>query len=94
MKTPMQILLEKIENGDFLHPRVIGEFIKYNLLDKEKEVIMDAYNNGQQIPPFEYAEKYYEQTFNTKECPFYPTKDTTSATICGACGKEKFEHNL
>ena len=38
MKTPMQILLEKIENGDFIHPKVIGEFIKYNLLEKEKEV--------------------------------------------------------
>jgi len=37
MKTPMQILLEKIENGDFLHPKAIGEFIKYNLLEKEKE---------------------------------------------------------
>ena len=33
----MQILLEKIENGDFLHPKVIGEFIKYNLLEKEKD---------------------------------------------------------
>ena len=32
--------------------------------------------------------------FNTKECPFYPTMNTSSATICGACGKEKFEHNL
>jgi len=32
--------------------------------------------------------------FNTKECSFYPTMNTSSATICGACGKEKFEHNL
>lgn len=32
--------------------------------------------------------------FNTEECTFYPTMNTSSATICGACGKEKFEHNL
>ena len=34
------------------------------------------------------------ETFNTEECTFYPTMNTSSATICGACGKEKFEHNL
>ena len=33
-------------------------------LEKEKEQIIDAYNNGQQIPPFEYAEQYYNQTYN------------------------------
>ena len=37
-----------------------------SLLDKEKEAIMDAYNYGQQIPPFDYAERYYNETFNTK----------------------------
>jgi hypothetical protein len=30
----------------------------------EKKQIIDAYNNGQQIPPFEYAEQYYKETFN------------------------------
>jgi hypothetical protein len=40
MKTPMQLLLEKIENEEFLnHPKVICEFIKYNLLEKEKTII-------------------------------------------------------
>jgi hypothetical protein len=40
MKTPMQFLLEKIENGDFLDkPKLIGEFIKHNLLEKEKEIM-------------------------------------------------------
>jgi hypothetical protein len=39
-------------------------------------------------------EEKYEVKFNTKECTFYPTMNTSSATICGACGKEKFEHNL
>ena len=36
----------------------------------------------------------FEETFNTEECTFYPTMNTSSATICGVCGKEKFEHNL
>ena len=30
----------------------------------EKEQIMNAYNGGQQIPPFEYAEQYYNETYN------------------------------
>ena len=29
----------------------------------EKEQIIDAYNNGQQIPPFDWAEKYYNETY-------------------------------
>ena len=32
--------------------------------EMEKQQIIDAYNNGQQIPPFEYAEQYYKETFN------------------------------
>jgi hypothetical protein len=32
----------------------------------EKQHIIDAFNNGQQIPPFEYAEQYYKETFKTK----------------------------
>ena len=31
--------------------------------DMEKEQIIDAYNYGQQIPPFEYADKYYNETY-------------------------------
>jgi hypothetical protein len=32
-------------------------------LQMEKEQIKDAYNHGQQIPPFEYAEQYYNETY-------------------------------
>lgn len=32
----------------------------------EKEQIIGAYNNGQQIPPFEYAEQYYNETFKSE----------------------------
>jgi hypothetical protein len=35
----------------------------YELLEAEKEQIIDAYNYGQQIPPFEYAEQYYKETY-------------------------------
>lgn len=43
----------------------------------------------------EYAEaEYILELLKTKECPFFPTMNTSSATICGVCGKEKFEHNL
>jgi hypothetical protein len=38
----------------------------YELLETEKEQIQDAYNYGQQIPPFEYAEKYYNETYGDK----------------------------
>jgi hypothetical protein len=34
--------------------------------DMEKNQIIDAYNNGQQIPPFEYAEQYYKETYENK----------------------------
>lgn len=32
-------------------------------LEMEKEQIIDAYNSGQQIPPFEYAERFYQKTY-------------------------------
>ncbi len=40
------------------------EGLRKEALEKEKEQIIEAYNNGQQIPPFEYAEQYYNQTYN------------------------------
>ena len=74
METPMQLLLRKIENGDFLdHPKVIGEFIKYNLLEKEKEVMCGIYDDAvaqidtSYIGEEKYGEQYYNETFNTKE---------------------------
>ena len=76
MKTPLQELFEY--ESDLTHMfdsdvRVAGALLEYirtnkkDMLEKEKEVIMEAYNYGQQIPPFDYAEKYYNETFNTKE---------------------------
>ena len=36
-------------------------------IDKEKQQIIDAYNSGQQIPPFDFAEQYYNETFNLSQ---------------------------
>jgi len=40
-------------------------------------------------------EEYYQETFVSKgsdECQFEPTTNTSSATICKHCGREKFLH--
>ena len=43
------------------------KMVWYAILDKAKEMeknqIMNAYNSGQQIPPFEYAEKFYNEIY-------------------------------
>ncbi len=36
---------------------------KPRLKQVEKKQIKDAYNYGQQIPPFEYAEQYYNEQY-------------------------------
>lgn len=35
----------------------------------EKEQIIDAYNSGQQIPPFQYAERFYQETYVKSKTP-------------------------
>jgi hypothetical protein len=46
----------------------LNEFIlEFNKAkEMEKKQIKDAYNYGQQIPPFEYAEQYYNETYGDK----------------------------
>ena len=66
MKTPMQELLEWVRATlpmDLETPQMIEEKIE-SLLEKEKEVIMDAVDYG---PDFNKAIDYYNKTFNTKE---------------------------
>ena len=72
MKTPMQEMLEWVRATlpmDLETPRMIEEKIE-SMLEKEKEVIMDAFLEGkldgwqnQWADPNDY----YNQTFNTKE---------------------------
>jgi hypothetical protein len=70
MKTAMQELIDLMKSheargwGNMTFDFFFAQLDEIKALEKEKEQIIDAYNNGQQIPPFEYAEQYYNQTYN------------------------------
>ena len=69
MKTPMQEMLEWVRATlpmDLDTPRMIEEKIEA-MLEKEKEVIMDAYIFGIQDEYVIGSQRYYNETFNTKE---------------------------
>ena len=69
MKTPMQELLEWVRATlpmDLDTPRMIEQKIE-SMLEKEKEVIMNAYIFGIQDEYVIGSERYYNETFNTKE---------------------------
>ena len=58
-----------LRNRDEISAKQADDFrVMYLKLAKrmEKEQIQDAYNYGQQIPPFEYAEQYYNETYVNK----------------------------
>lgn len=65
----MQELLEWVRATlpiDLDTPRMIEEKIE-SMLEKEKEVIMDAYIFGIQDEYVIGSQRYYNETFNTKE---------------------------
>jgi hypothetical protein len=64
MKTAMQELIDEIKEAVPYFKMDIYQENFNKALEKEKEQIMNAYNFGQQIPPFDYAEEYYNQTYN------------------------------
>jgi hypothetical protein len=70
MKTPMQELLDKINNEEFDHLDDCKMFIQEYMLEKEKEVITDAWMDDRFPLDKEWvkqcAEQYYNETFNTK----------------------------
>ena len=69
MKTPMQELLEWVRETipmDLDTPRMIEQKIE-SMLEKEKEVIMNAYIFGIQDEYVIGSQRYYNETFNTKE---------------------------
>jgi hypothetical protein len=51
-----------------MNPQELFDFIRWleEAIEMEKQQIKDAYNYGQQIPPFEYAEQYYTETYGNK----------------------------
>jgi hypothetical protein len=81
MKTPMQKLIDQAiqrsrelsEEGRLLESLAVDYIIDLakaqSMLEKEKEVIMDAYwEGGQDIPIHPHrAEEYFDKTFKTKE---------------------------
>ena len=75
MKTPMEELIEiikKRQEDDEAMPFMYNDKIialAESMLDKEKEVIMDAYMEGGdwEALPQPRFDNYYNQTFNTKE---------------------------
>ena len=76
METPMQELFYRIEQLRFAkNPIDEIMMIRLQMLEKEKEVIMDAHIEGQRVfdkfPHTQWtndqAEQYYNETFNTKE---------------------------
>lgn len=79
MKTPIQQLIEQYQemrkNGDKVDLGTVI-FLARQMLEKEKEVIMNAHHCGRafenKYPASakhydESAEQYYNETFNTKE---------------------------
>jgi hypothetical protein len=69
MKTPMQELIEEYqrlrEDGDNDMRTVI--YLAEEMLEKEKEVIVNAYETGDKYKTEIPGEQYYNETFNTKE---------------------------
>lgn len=79
IKESVQMDKEVIDNADKYHTYdVVQARLIYNTsmnivkkledkLEKERQMFIDAYNSGQQIPPFEFAEQYYDKTFKTEQ---------------------------
>ena len=57
--TAVEWLLNELEKGNFQEQQ--NAIIQAK--EMEKQQIIDAYNSGQQIPPFDFAEQYYNETF-------------------------------
>jgi len=72
MKTPIQELIDKWkqEKGSYIpNAPIFQEFINdaKEMLEKEKEVIITAYETGDKYKTEISGENYYNETFNTKE---------------------------
>ena len=70
MKTPMQELIDKLNNvkpTEFCSIETIKGWAE-SMLEKETEVIKNAYwDGGTRKRPLRSVEEYYNETFNTKE---------------------------
>ena len=60
-QTAVEWLIEQIECRGLITKELREEFKQAKAMEKEE--IINAYNYGQQIPPFIYAEQYYAKTY-------------------------------
>jgi hypothetical protein len=72
MKTAMQEMIEYLENVYYVKEILDWEDIKKNIIKKEKEQIIQAHIDGfdhivVDFKKQEYAEQYYNQTYNQNE---------------------------
>ena len=72
MKTPIQELIEKINNEEFDNLDDCKMFIQEYILEKEKVLLIKTHGNkkvydSQIDPTIVTGEEWYNKTFNTKE---------------------------
>ena len=102
MQTAVEWLLDRIEDVD--NTPEICEQIKVQAKKMERvqhgktwDTALDKYEvrAGNYMRAYEDFDDYFAETYGSKgsdECQFEPTTNTSSATICKHCGKEKFLH--
>jgi hypothetical protein len=75
-------------------------YVSSNILQQAKQMEKEQHGNTWDEAIDEESiyitfEQYYNETYGSKgsdECQFEPSTNTSSATICANCGKEKFLH--
>ena len=67
MKTPMQELIDEMQKSPLMFASALTLVENMRMLEKEKEVIMNAYIFGIQDEYVIGSQRYYNETFNTKE---------------------------
>jgi len=63
--TAVEIFFNDLVNQGFIEYKddSLVQNIFNAALEIEKQQIIEAYNDGQAIPPFDYAEKYYDRNY-------------------------------
>jgi hypothetical protein len=64
MKTAMQELIDELERVRSMTNMNFVIRIATDLLEKEKEQIIDAWKSGNKYLPYENPNEYYNQTYN------------------------------
>jgi len=90
--TSIEWLISKLGISEITHKKLFEQ-----AKEMHKQEILNAYNKSFELrdKPYSTADKYYQETFVSKgsdECHFEPTTNTSSATICKHCGRDKFLH--